>query len=590
MTTAQLSAIAPLASPLPPPSEGDVFTEAQWTTFYSITDTFIPSISQSAPQSSLTEFPVPESTFSTAEKTLAAVNSAPTDTVAAYLHESASSIPQFKDLVRRLLISAVRPEAAKGLSVILSGLNSTAGCLLMTQSTTPFHLQPLRVREQILINWSNSYLLPLRQSQKAFRGLTIKLWLATSPTLRKIIGMPRAPTHVKPGKGFEFDFLQFPPDDTPETLDTDVVIVGSGCGGAVCAANLAKAGHRVIVVEKAYHFPPTHFPMNESEAGAHIFMNGGLEVTDDNSVSIIAGSTWGGGGTVNWSASLQTQHVVRQEWADGGLPFFTSAEFQTCLDRVCDRMGVSAKHIEHNHGNKTLLEGARKLGYAHKAVPQNTGGHAHNDGFCTLGCGAAEKQGPVVSFLPDAAKAGATFIEGMHVEKVVFETMGGKKTAVGVEGTWTSRDSNAWFSGADRTKRKVIIKAKRVIVSAGTLQSPLLLLRSGLKNPMIGKHLHLHPGNPIPPSQPTSSANISTSNPHSRHLPPRSPPLGRPHPNIPHRRVLQRRRPRPRHKARMHRHVALPLLPHLPVGRRPLLQGTIRQVSTHVRVRGYRSR
>lgn len=210
-------------------------------------------------------------------------------------------------------------------------------------------------------------------------------------------------------------------------------------------------------------------------------------------MAIVAGQTFGGGGTVNWSASLQTQAFVRKEWADRGLEFFTSADFQDSLDRVCQRMGVSTEHIEHSRTNQILMEGARKLGYAHKAVPQNSGGKRHHCGHCTFGCGSCGKQGPVVSWLPDAAHAGARFLEGFHAEKVIFAKRGGHQVATGVKGTWVSRDSNGGIAGEPVVRRKVIIKAKRVIVSAGTMQSPLLLLRSGLKNHHIGRNLHLHP-------------------------------------------------------------------------------------------------
>lgn len=321
------------------------------------------------------------------------------------------------------------------------------------------------------------------------------MWIKTSPTYSKILGMPRAPIHGRPGKGFEYEFIQFSPGDEPELVETDVVIVGSGCGGGVCAKNLAEAGHRVIVVDKAHYFSPQHLPMSEVDGTIHLFQNGGTVVSDDSSIVVLAGQAWGGGGTINWSASLQTQGYVRQEWADGGLPFFTSSEFQNSLDRVCHRMGVSTDHIKHNKQNQSLLEGARKLGYNSKAVPQNTGGKQHYCGYCSLGCGSAEKQGPVVSFLPDAARAGAHFIEGFDARQIVFETVNGKKTAVGVKGTWTSRDSNGGVSGNDRTVRSITIKAKRTIVSSGALQSPLLLLRSGLTNPHIGRNLHLHPVN-----------------------------------------------------------------------------------------------
>lgn len=376
---------------------------------------------------------------------------------------------------------------------MLIDLSTRAGCLLTTGYTISFHLQPVNIRHQILQSWAKSYLSPLRQSAKALEQLVASVWIKTSPTVGPVLGFPRAPVHGKPGKGFDYNFLQLPPSSEPQILETDVVIVGSGCGGAVCAKNLAEAGLRVMVLDKSYHWGPEHLPMTERDAGIHIFANGGIESADEGGICVIAGQAWGGGGTVNWSASLQTQGFVRREWAEKGLPFFTSSEFQDSLDRVCHRMGVSTEFIEHNINNKALLEGARKLGYSHKVVPQNTGGSQHYCGYCTLGCGAAEKQGPVVSFLPDAEKAGVQFIEGFDAQKVLFEDINGQKTATGVKGLWVSRDTSGGVQGNDRTTREVIIKAKRVIVSGGTLQSPLLLLRSGLTNPQIGKNLYLHP-------------------------------------------------------------------------------------------------
>lgn len=308
-----------------------------------------------------------------------------------------------------------------------------------------------------------------------------------------MIGFPRVPVHGKPAESFPYEFLQFPPGDTPETIETDVVIVGSGCGGGVAAKNLAEAGHRVIVVEKSYHYSTRYFPMGLNEGFTHLLENAGSTMSNDGSVAVVAGSAWGGGGTINWSACLQTQSFVRQEWAENGLPFFTSMEFQNSMDRVSERLGVYT--TEHNRSNTRILEGARKLGYSAKPVPQNTGNREHNcGGHCMLGCSSDIKQGPAASFLVDAAKAGATFVEGFHADKVLFADVNGERVASGIEGTWTSRDTHLGFNEKDAVKRKVIIKAKRVIVSCGTLQSPLLLLRSGIKNPHIGRHLYLHPG------------------------------------------------------------------------------------------------
>lgn len=317
--------------------------------------------------------------------------------------------------------------------------------------------------------------------------------MITSPTISLVLGIPRVPVYGKPTDGFPYEFLQFPPGDQPETIEVDVVVVGSGCGGAVAAKNLAEAGNKVLLVEKSYSYTTKSFPMMPNEGFVNLFENGGAFISDDGSLAILAGSTWGGGGTVNWSASLQTQGYVRQEWANTGLSFFTSLEFQRSLDRVCDRMGVNTERICHNRQNNIILEGARKLGYAAKPVPQNTGNREHYCGYCTFGCHSTGKNGPTVTWLTDAAQAGATFVEGFYANRVSFTEVDGKRIASGVEGTWTSRDSYLGLSGEGATRRKLILKAKKVIVSCGTLQSPLLLLRSGLRNSQIGRNLYLHP-------------------------------------------------------------------------------------------------
>lgn len=259
----------------------------------------------------------------------------------------------------------------------------------MTGSPTLFHLQPVEVRQKILLSWSQSSLQTFRGAARSIRQLCTSTWLRSTDIIGPVLSFPRAPIHGEPGKGYDFEFLQFNSDRQDDrVLETDIVIIGSGCGGGVCAKNLAEAGLRVIVTEKGRYWPPEYLPMSEKDGGYHLFDSGGVIASDDASVSMISGSTWGGGGTVNWSASLQTQAFVREEWAREGLSFFTSSAFQTSLDRVCQRMGVSTKYIEHNVNNQILAEGARKLGYGHVDVPQNTGGKKHYCGYCTLGCGA----------------------------------------------------------------------------------------------------------------------------------------------------------------------------------------------------------
>ncbi|KAL4891576.1 hypothetical protein BDV59DRAFT_66050 [Aspergillus ambiguus] len=485
----------PLDVALPPVPTKEVFSELQWKTLLALADSVIPSIrTPSAPKSPVAKV-ISQSDYDAAHSDLVARIHSPDAAALAtrYLEENASSNPGFRDGVQRLFSQFVHEEGRNGISLILTALNTKAGSLILTGSMTPVQNQPLEVREKIFRGWETSRLPPLRAVYRALSGIFKRTWIISSPTICPVLGFPRVPIHGTPEEGFPYKFLQIPPGDEPETIETDVVIVGSGCGGGVTAKNLAEAGHKVIVVEKSYQYSSRHFPMGFNEGLNSLFEAGAATSTDDGTMGIFAGSTWGGGGTVNWSASLQTQGYVRQEWANGGLPFFTSLEFQRCLDRVCDRMGVSADHQNHNHQNRMLLEGARKLGYAANPVPQNTGGTEHYCGHCTMGCHSTGKKGPTESWLADASNAGATFMEGFRAEKVLFKNTKGGQVASGVEGTWTSRDSYLGLSGEGARKRKVIIKAKKVVVSCGSLQSPLLLLRSGLKNSQIGRNLHLHP-------------------------------------------------------------------------------------------------
>ncbi|KAK0257864.1 hypothetical protein LTS09_007478 [Friedmanniomyces endolithicus] len=487
-------------SPLPPGPSSDVLTAEHWGILSAIADTVIPSFAQFA-GNRLLQHPLRGEIYRASCKRLEHGIGLPDGNVLAtsYLAESAFTQKEFKDGLTRLINVQLHEEARKQLIFILNALGSRAGSLLLTGYTTPHDCLPIQTREEILHGWTKARLPLLRQLHRSLTTLVKVLWVRTSPTLGLMLNYPRTPVHQNaPGTSYPFTFVQIPPstDNVPEVLEADVVVVGSGCGSAVAAKTFAEAGMKVIVVDKSYYWPPEHLPMSEHEGFAHLFANGGALQSDDSSMAIVAGSAWGGGGTVNWSASLQTQGFVRREWSNKfGLSHFTSAAYQADLDAVCDRMGVGTAAIEHNKTNQTLLDGARKLGWNAKAVPQNTGGKAHNCGYCTLGCGSSGKQGPAETFLPDAGRAGATFIEGFDVQEVMFEngTAAGEKRTAGVRGIWTSRDSSGGMAGTDRSSRQLIIKAPKVVVSCGSIYTPVLLRRSGLTNPHIGRHLHMHP-------------------------------------------------------------------------------------------------
>jgi len=496
-----------LKSPLPSAPPHRRLSAAQWRTLATIADTIIPSISlhrTGTPDDNKSLILSPQ-THEIALRELRDISSAdqaPDALIEAYLAEPISSCPGFEDAVQRLYTLYMDDDQRKGLSFLLTALDTRAGALLFTGTTTPLHTLSIKRRLEIVKGWQDAYIPAYNTIFRSVSVLGKLYWPRVSTTLGRLLSFPHTPLNHNFGEAYPFSFVQFPPPqfekrDLPDMIEADIVIVGSGCGGAVVASVLAQAGLSVIVADKSYYWPPQYLPMSEMNGLANLFANGGITASDDSAMSVLAGSCWGGGGTVNWSASLQLQGFVRQGWAQKGLPYFTSAAFQNDMDVVCEAMGVSTAHVEHNVTNQKLLEGARRLGMNAKTVPQNTGGETHSCGYCTLGCGSCGKKGPTESWLPSAAKAGAQFVEGFEVDHVIFsDTLDdhGDRIATGVQGIWTSRDSNSGTSGGDRYKRKVILKARHsVIISSGTLGTPLILHRSGIKNSHVGAHLRLHP-------------------------------------------------------------------------------------------------
>ena len=269
--------------------------------------------------------------------------------------------------------------------------------------------------------------------------------------------------------------------------ECDVVVVGSGAGGGVAAALLAQAGLRVVVVEKGRFIPPPELPCDEKEAFGAMYEKGGLLTSDDGAIGILAGATLGGGTTVNWACCLAPPAQLREEWASRhGLPRLAPAseEFDKSLAAVLARIGATDKGVVHNAANRALIDGCEALGWGWRTAPQNlrrTG--AAEAGWTCFGDREVNKQGGLATYLADAAAAGARFVDEAKVEQLLFDGSGGsggRRRVTGVvaktaEGTLTLRASRC------------------VVLAAGALHSPCLLLRSGLKRGGVGRRLRLHP-------------------------------------------------------------------------------------------------
>ncbi|HEY8168577.1 MAG TPA: GMC family oxidoreductase N-terminal domain-containing protein [Candidatus Limnocylindrales bacterium] len=271
----------------------------------------------------------------------------------------------------------------------------------------------------------------------------------------------------------------------PLELDADVVVVGSGAGGGLVAARLAAAGRSVLVVEAGSAWPEAIMPTDELTGFKHMFLDRGLTGTSDLSVAIVAGATLGGGMTVNWTTSIDPPAAVRAMWAgDHGLEGFDGTEADDDLARLRAELAIAPATVLATK-DRLLIEGCHALGYEAAPNERNTTG-CDACGGCTFGCRAGNKRAGRRGHLGQAAEHGARFLVAAPVDRLMIE--GG--CAAGVEGRLLDVDVEGMPSGVERPYR---VHADQVVIAAGALRTPLVLLRSLAAHRWTGHGLRLHP-------------------------------------------------------------------------------------------------
>jgi choline dehydrogenase-like flavoprotein len=271
------------------------------------------------------------------------------------------------------------------------------------------------------------------------------------------------------------------------TLQADACVVGSGAGGGVIAAELQKAGRSVVVLEMGQYRNESDFKQLELPGMLELYLGGGLTTSEDGSIAILAGSTLGGGTVVNYMNCIRTPENIRREWAAMGIEGIDQPDYDAHIDAIWERLSVNDAATSQNRTHKKLIEACEQLGYPHRALTRNTDASCEDPsfcGYCYAGCQKGCKQSTMKTFLQDAADAGARFVVGARAERILVQD----GRAAGVEATIT-------HDGGSTTT--LTVNAPTVVVACGSIESPALLLRSGIGGAAVGKHLRVHPASAV---------------------------------------------------------------------------------------------
>jgi choline dehydrogenase-like flavoprotein len=294
-----------------------------------------------------------------------------------------------------------------------------------------------------------------------------------------VIGYPGPPVPAQPPET-PGRVTVAPPGEIGPELTADVCVIGSGAGGAVIAARAAQAGLSVLVLEAGPRRDEADFDQVDLHA-ADMFLRGGALWSDSGRIGILAGSVVGGGTLINSMVCLRTPDPVRRLWAEQGLAGLDTAGFDKHLDTVWERLGVNTDRTAYNANTRAMIAGLTANGYAYERLPRNA---APSDdpaycGFCNSGCRHGGKLSVAHTYLRDAVAAGARIVADCTVDTVI--TSGGRAAGV-----------TAMLGHGDAASA-VRVSAQAVVVAAGGVESPAVLLRSGIGGPAVGKNLRLHP-------------------------------------------------------------------------------------------------
>jgi choline dehydrogenase-like flavoprotein len=347
------------------------------------------------------------------------------------------------------------------------------GAAALASTGRPFHALSGAKQQELLERWQSD---PILKSPLALLSLVYRfvhfdraeVYGALGGKLNVVEGLdsPRWLSQIHPAASW-----------TQGDVECDVVVVGTGAGGAVVGRELAERGHAVVYLEEGEHHRRDAF--DGRSVNAHKRFYRAAFSVGNAPMPIFVGRLVGGSTAINGGTCFRTPPWVLERWceqmrtdelSEGAMvPFFERVE------RFLE-IGPSGKK-EIGPIADFIARGCDALGWSHFPVQRNAPG-CNGLGFCDFGCRTDARRGMNLSYVPDALGKSAMLLTGARVERVLLEG----DHAVGVEAVAANG-------------KTIRVRARAVVLSGGAIPTPLLLLSQGLANRsgQVGRNLSLHP-------------------------------------------------------------------------------------------------
>jgi choline dehydrogenase-like flavoprotein len=267
----------------------------------------------------------------------------------------------------------------------------------------------------------------------------------------------------------------------------DVCVVGSGAGGAVVAKELAEGGLSVIVLEEGAYFRRSDFQGSPWERMQRLYRNRGLTAALGRSVvPIPLGKCVGGTTVVNSGTCFRTPERVLHRWEATGIEGVDPASMEAIFQRVEEELSVQPVPWEVIGRNAlTFQRGVEALGLHGRPIQRAIRG-CRGCGVCTFGCPSDAKQAMHISYLPKAAAHGARVLAGCRADRILVED----GRAMGVE-------ADILDPATEQVQGRLRVRARVVVLAAGAIHTPALLMRNGLGGGPVGRNLSIHPATSV---------------------------------------------------------------------------------------------